>query len=51
MAEYQLGVTLTDDETDRIVAFLPQTLTGDRPSIIFPMLPPSTANTQKPDRN
>ena len=50
MAEYQLGVTLTDDETNKIVAFL-QTLTGDQPSIIFPTLPPSTANTQKPDRN
>ncbi|MBI2472725.1 MAG: cytochrome-c peroxidase [Planctomycetes bacterium] len=50
MAEYQLGVTLTDDETGKIVAFL-RTLTGDQPSIIFPMLPPSTANTPKPDRN
>ena len=50
MAEYQLGVTLTADETNKIVAFL-QTLTGDQPSIIFPILPPSTANTQKPDRN
>jgi len=50
MAEYQLGVTLTGDETNKIVAFL-RTLTGDQPSIIFPILPPSTANTQKPDRN
>ena len=50
MAEYQLGITLTEDETNKIVAFL-QTLTGDQPSIIFPTLPPSTANTQKPDRN
>ena len=50
MAEYQLGVTLTKDETNKIVAFL-KTLTGDQPSIIFPILPPSTANTQKPDRN
>jgi len=50
MAEYQLGITLTKDETNKIVAFL-QTLTGDQPSIIFPILPPSTANTQKPDRN
>ena len=50
MAEYQLGITFTADETNKIVAFL-QTLTGDQPSIIFPTLPPSTANTQKPDRN
>src|SRR3990172_2825902 len=50
MAEYQLGVTFNEDETDKIVAFL-KTLTGDQPEIIFPILPPSTANTQKPDRN
>ena len=50
MAEYQLGVPLSRDETNKIVAFL-KTLTGDQPSIILPTLPPSTANTQKPDRN
>ena len=50
MAGYQLGTTLTDDETGKIVAFL-KTLTGDQPSIIFPTLPPSNANTPKPDRN
>ena len=50
MAEYQLGATLNENETNKIVAFL-KTLTGDQPSIIFPILPPSTANTQKPDRN
>ena len=50
MAEYQLGVTLTDDETKKIVAFL-RTLTGDQPSIIFPILPPSTSTTPVPNRN
>ena len=50
MAEYQLGTTLTDDETEKIVAFL-RTLTGDQPSIIFPILPPSTSTTPKPNRN
>lgn len=50
MAEYQLGSALTEDETNKIVAFL-RTLTGAQPSIIFPTLPPSTANTPKPDRN
>ena len=50
MAGYQMGVTLTDDETDKIVAFL-KTLTGDQPSIIFPILPTSNENTPKPNRN
>jgi cytochrome c peroxidase len=50
MAEYQLGVKLTNDETNKIVAFL-KTLTGDQPEIIFPILPPSNANTPKPNRN
>jgi cytochrome c peroxidase len=50
MAEYQLGVTLTDDETGKIVAFL-RTLTGDQPSIIFPILPLSTPTTPEPNRN
>jgi cytochrome c peroxidase len=50
MAEYQLGTTLTDDETGKIVAFL-RTLTGDQPSIIFPILSPSTAATPEPNRN
>ena len=50
MAEYQLGVTLPESETNKIVAFL-KTLTGDQPEIIFPILPPSTAITPKPNRN
>jgi cytochrome c peroxidase len=50
MAEYQLGLSLTDDETNKITAFL-KTLTGDQPEITFPILPPSTANTPKPNRN
>jgi len=50
MAEYQLGTTLTDDETKKIVAFL-RTLTGDQPSITFPILPPSTSTTPEPNRN
>lgn len=50
MAEYQMGLSLTDDETNKIVAFL-KTLTGDQPEIIFPILPPSTANTPEPNRN
>jgi cytochrome c peroxidase len=50
MAEYQLGVTLTEDETSKIVEFL-KTLTGEQPSIIFPTLPPSTTATPVPNRN
>ena len=50
MAEYQLGLKLTEDETKKIVAFL-RTLTGDQPSIIFPTLPPSTSTTPQPNRN
>jgi len=47
MAEYQLGVKLSGDEVEKIVAFL-KTLTGEQPSIIYPILPPSTVNTLKP---
>ncbi len=50
MAEHQLGLKLTDDETNKIVVFL-RTLTGEQPSIIFPILPSSTASTPEPNRN
>lgn len=50
MAEYQLGTTFTDDETNKIVAFL-RTLTGEQPAIISPILPPSRENTPHPNRN
>ncbi len=50
MAEYQLGLKLSADETQNIVAFL-KTLTGEQPSIAYPILPPSTKNTPKPDLN
>jgi cytochrome c peroxidase len=49
MGEYQLGRTLTDDETGRIVAFL-KVLTAPIPAdyIKEPALPRSTAKTPKP---
>ncbi len=50
MAEYQLGLKLSADENQNIVAFL-KTLTGEQPSITYPILPPSTKDTPKPDRN
>lgn len=49
MGEYQLGIQLSETEIDRIVAFL-KTLTGVQPAIIYPMLPPSTIDTPRPER-
>ena len=48
MANVQLGQTLTDAEAGDIVAFL-KTLTGERPKISLPLLPPSTNTTPHPD--
>lgn len=50
MAEYQLGRTLTDEQTKQIVDFL-KVLTGkiDPEYIRPPVLPKSTAATPKPD--
>lgn len=50
MAEYQLGAKLSEEEVTKIVAFL-KTLTGEQPSIVYPVLPPSGEKTLKPDRN
>ncbi|MCP5005996.1 MAG: cytochrome-c peroxidase [Planctomycetes bacterium] len=50
MAEYQLGISLTEDEAGKIVAFL-KALTGNQPQIVFPILPPSTKETPRPNRN
>ncbi|MBS1824811.1 MAG: cytochrome-c peroxidase [Acidobacteria bacterium] len=48
MGSSQLGATLTEKETDAIVAFL-HTLTGRQPSVTHPVLPPHTASTPLPD--
>jgi cytochrome c peroxidase len=50
MAEYQLGKTLTDEDTKLIVAWL-ETLTGEIPTAYIkePELPASTDKTPKPD--
>lgn len=48
MAWHQLGVKLKEAQVQSIVAFL-KTLTGDQPKIIFPVLPPSTASTPRPN--
>ena len=47
MGQLQLGKTFTKDENEKIVAFL-KTLTGERPSILLPILPPSTDKTIRP---
>jgi cytochrome c peroxidase len=49
MAEYQLGITLSADERLKIAAFL-EALTGKQPEIKYPILPPSTRSTPKPQR-
>jgi len=48
MASSQLGADLTDEQVDAIVAFL-RTLTGERPSVDYPILPVSTSTTPKPE--
>ena len=47
MGTSQLGVQLTDDEIDKITAFL-DSLTGEQPKVIYPILPPSGAGTPQP---
>lgn len=47
MGSSQLGITLTAKEVDDITAFL-DTLTGQQPHIVYPILPPSVAATPRP---
>lgn len=47
MGRLQLGKTFSEEENARIVAFL-KTLTGDQPSFLMPILPPSTDATPQP---
>lgn len=48
MAKSQLDATLSDEDVDNIVSFL-HTLTGEQPEIVIPVLPPSTAETPRPE--
>jgi cytochrome c peroxidase len=48
MGASQLGKTLDEEEVRLIVAFL-QSLTGKMPEIVYPILPPETAATPRPD--
>jgi cytochrome c peroxidase len=47
MGRVQLGRTYSEQENAQIVAFL-RTLTGDQPSFMLPVLPPSADNTPRP---
>lgn len=47
MGRLQLGTKFTDEQNAQIVAFL-KTLTGDQPSFLLPILPPSTDKTPQP---
>ena len=47
MGKLQLGKVFTKDENAKVVAFL-KTLTGDQPSFMMPILPPSADATPRP---
>ena len=47
MGTSQLGTQLSDDEINKITAFL-DSLTGEQPRVSYPMLPPSVATTPRP---
>lgn len=47
MGSAQLGIELTDEDIDKITAFL-MTLTGDQPKVEYPILPPNTDDTPRP---
>ena len=47
MGSAQLGIALTDDEVDKITLFL-DSLTGEQPEVVYPILPPSVAATPRP---
>lgn len=47
MGTAQLGLNLSDDETDKIVAFL-LTLNGRQPKVEYPILPDGSDSTPKP---
>jgi cytochrome c peroxidase len=49
MGTVQLGARLTDQEVGDVVAFL-DSLTGDQPKVLYPLLPPAVAKSPQPDR-
>ncbi|WP_142847880.1 cytochrome-c peroxidase [Telmatospirillum sp. J64-1] len=48
MASAQLGTELNENEIKQITAFL-HSLTGDQPRVVYPVLPPSTRDTPRPE--
>ena len=48
MGSIQLGITINDKDASSIESFL-KSLTGTKPQVIYPVLPPSTSNTPQPD--
>ena len=48
MGDSQLGRQLKDDEVAAITAFL-NSLTGEQPKVAYPVLPPSSKSTPKPE--
>jgi len=48
MGDSQLGRTLKEDEVGAIAAFL-RSLTGEQPRVAYPVLPPSSVDTPKPE--
>ncbi|PCI27985.1 MAG: cytochrome C peroxidase [SAR324 cluster bacterium] len=50
MGTAQLGIELSDRETNHLVTFL-KTLTGKQPDMKYPILPPSTDATPRPQWN
>jgi cytochrome c peroxidase len=47
MGSTQLGINISDKDADKIATFL-KSLTGDKPQVIYPILPASTPKTPKP---
>ena len=50
MGSVQLGINISDSDAVKIVTFL-KSLKGDKPQIIYPQLPESTIDTEKPSFN
>jgi cytochrome c peroxidase len=48
MAVSQIGAPVNAEEIQKIVAFL-ETLTGEQPRIVYPILPPGVAATPRPE--
>ena len=48
MGVSQLGAQLSEEEIDQITSFL-ESLTGEQPTVTYPVLPPSVATTPRPE--